>query len=69
MECTFDPGKYRFRFFVIFDSFFFFLRKLFSYSNIVEFHPFAYTHFYVIIFLNFFPEERGGGEKRETGYL
>lgn len=48
---------------------FFFLRKLFSYSNIVEFHPFAYTHFYVIIFLNFFPEERGGGEKRETGYL
>lgn len=48
---------------------FFFSRKLFSYSNIVEFHPFAYTHFDVIIFLNFFPEERGGGEKREMGYL
>lgn len=33
-------GKYRFRFFVTFDSFFFFFLRKHSYSNIVEFHPF-----------------------------
>lgn len=68
IERTFDPRKYRFRFFVTFDSFFFFFGES-TYIRLSILLNFIRLYFDVIIFLNFgfFFERRGGEEKKGNG--
>lgn len=58
-------GKYRFRFFVTFDSFFFFFCESIRIPILLNFIHFGFNNFFKFSILS----REGEGKKRETGYL